>query len=50
MNIPVDCIVVGGAILVFSRLGQMETSFVNIGQSINASLHAIERFLDRHAE
>jgi hypothetical protein len=66
MTLPLDCIAVGFAILVFSillwgaarmidrRLGHMEMSLthmegtlVNIGQSMTAALHAIERFLDR---
>jgi uncharacterized protein YoxC len=58
---PIDCIIVGLAILVFSimlsrcgasivcdqRLAHMETSLVGLGQQMTAALHAIERFLDR---
>ena len=58
-TLPVDCIVVGLAILVFSimlwgigrmidqRLAHMETSLVGLGQQMTSALHAIERFLDR---
>jgi len=54
-TLPIDCIVVGLAILVFSillrgfarmidqRLGHMETAMVN-------AFHVIERFLDRQEE
>ena len=58
-NTPVDCIMVGLAILVFSimlwdvgrmidqRLAHMETSLVGLGQRMTAALGAGVRFLDR---
>lgn len=61
-TLPVDCIVVGFAILLFAiliwgvgrmidqRLGHMENSLVNIGPLITTELHTIECFLDRQEE